>query len=290
MDQINIVFCVSANYMKFASVTAVSILKNTTSRIKFLILHEDDDVNARVRLRDFIISFPHAEVEFINCSDQIDPFLSLNNGWHKNRAHFLKWSIGENLPNIDKAIYMDVDVIVRLDIARLWNVSLDGMALAAGGGENSKTGEGQLVKCFNSGVLVMDCKKWRDEHIMQQLIKISTENTDKIKYADQQPLQWVFKDKFVLLGLEFNSEPAIATLIGVEEKWNDADRGIIHYCNMDGKKPWIDPSIFKAEVWWQYCRMTPFYENFLNQMTLRRLVAVMMSIFKLPHGFFLDVE
>ena len=41
----------------------------------------------------------------------------------------------------------------------------------------------------------------------------------------------------------------------------DKQKGIIHYATFE--KPWLCPHLPLAEIWWQYARLTPFYEECL---------------------------
>ena len=48
---------------------------------------------------------------------------------------------------------------------------------------------------------------------------------------------------------------------------NIKDATILHYAGV--KKPWNLPHLFKANLWWEYARKTPYYEEILFKMLSR---------------------
>ena len=46
-----------------------------------------------------------------------------------------------------------------------------------------------------------------------------------------------------------------------EEAWDDPY--FVHYAGVP--KPWINPSVEKANLWWNYAKRSPFYELFIQR-------------------------
>ena len=42
---------------------------------------------------------------------------------------------------------------------------------------------------------------------------------------------------------------------------------MIHYAGVP--KPWRVRKIYRSELWWEYARLTPFYEDFLEELNKR---------------------
>ncbi len=85
-------------------------------------------------------------------------------------------------PGTEKVIYLDVDMIVRKDISLLWNINLGEKAIAGvpdrfgtvssswGGITNYKElGIEPDTKYFNSGLLMINCKKWIEADFTKKL-------------------------------------------------------------------------------------------------------------------------
>ena len=53
------------------------------------------------------------------------------------------------------------------------------------------------------------------------------------------------------------------------------DHYIIHYC--DVFKPWNSPHLPKADIWWQYARETPFYEEILFKNIAQNTINVLQG-------------
>lgn len=109
---------------------------------------------------------------------------------------------------INKVIYLDVDMIMIEDVSKLWNVSLADKIVAAvqdqfvqvvsrwGGVSNYEElnikGEN---KYFNSGLMIMNLQKWRDENVTSRVISCIHKNKKHTKFPDQYGLNAIlFQD------------------------------------------------------------------------------------------------
>ena len=79
-------------------------------------------------------------------------------------------------------------------------------------------------KFFNTGVLFIDLKKWKDEKISEKVIICNKKNEKYVKYWDQYGLNVVLSDKWRELDSCWNQFPEITAV----------DPYILHYV---GRKP-----------------------------------------------------
>ena len=259
MSIIHIVFCISGNYEKLAAAAAMSAMRNTRSKLHFYILteskHRANDVTAWVRMTK---DMGH-EAEFITCDCSM--FQDLPNGWHWNRAHFLKFAIAELLPNLNRAIYLDADVILNRDIRALWETDLTGKPIAARYHQDYLDG---TAPHFNSGVMLLDLRQWRRDDVMNSLIQIARNNDPNdfrpVYCADQTPLNQYFKDNLLTLDRRWNSSPM----------YESGTPFILHYYGNYLRVPWKYPRAKKSRLWWRYCRMTPFAPFFERMQGIMR--------------------
>lgn len=120
---------------------------------------------------------------------------------------------------VEKVIYLDVDMIVLTDISRLWTKDLDGSLAAAvqdkyiptvsnewGGIKNYRElGLPPTQKYFNSGLLVIDTKLWREQNIPQKVLACIEENKKFAGYPDQYGLNVVLAGKWKELVEKWNT-------------------------------------------------------------------------------------
>lgn len=116
---------------------------------------------------------------------------------HISRATYYRLLIPEILPLfVDKVIYFDCDIIINQSIQNLWNIDLDGYAIAAAlqigsGCEAVRLGYPIEYGYFNAGVCVINMKYWRKYSISKELIDYLAINSNRIKYHDQDALNAV---------------------------------------------------------------------------------------------------
>lgn len=135
----------------------------------------------------------------------------------KMTAHYARFLIPYLMDKtIERVIYLDCDTIVLGDIGMLWEVDLENNVLAAARDQTANIGDSWLIsngkelglnpleKYFNSGVLVMDLKRWRQENLTTKLIQCTLDNQDNIQCFDQYAFNVVFHKKWTELPSAWN--------------------------------------------------------------------------------------
>lgn len=119
--------------------------------------------------------------------------------------------------HVDRLLYLDVDIILKDDISKLWNADIEGYTIGAvqdvaqtvdcewGGIPNYKDlGLDPKTKYFNAGVLVIDVKRWRKENIPHQIISALIKYKKDVQLGDQYGLNVVFANKWKELDSKWN--------------------------------------------------------------------------------------
>lgn len=162
----------------------------------------------------------------------------------------------ELLPRgLRQALYLDADTVVLDDIGRLWRKGLKGRPLGAvqdagfmvtedvampyDGGEVPLS-----MKYFNSGVLLMDLARWRQEKFADRVLDYLRTYGDDASYPDQDALNAVFAGNWRELPIRWN-----VNLHGCYDRFStlsarDRDAfceaitrpAILHF--LGGPKPW----------------------------------------------------
>ena len=196
---------------------------------------------------------------------------------HVNRAAYLRLLIPELVPeNVNRVIYLDTDLVVLDDIQELWEMDLEGKPLGAVPDlgilassrmrrqkeETLGIEEGELY--FNSGVMVMDLKAWRENQYGPQVIRCVEEGN--FRHHDQDGLNKVFQDNWKPLPLRWNVIPPVFTLpvkVLKKSRWRNLalealERpGVFHWAGR--YKPWeFPPKGHFNEKYYTYLASTAF--------------------------------
>lgn len=121
-------------------------------------------------------------------------------------------------PDVEKAIYLDVDMIALQDISKLWNINIGRSNIAAvadrcevvsspwGGIKNyAELGLNADSRYLNSGMFILKPKEWRKLNIAEKAFQCAYENKSFLAFADQYVLNLVFYEKWFELDKRWNS-------------------------------------------------------------------------------------
>jgi lipopolysaccharide biosynthesis glycosyltransferase len=133
------------------------------------------------------------------------------------RSCYLRLLIGEALPSdVEKVIYLDCDMVVESDLAQLWRQNFGGaivLAVRDFGYPTLRLGIPETVDIlgidgdapyFNSGLMVVDLKRWRDEQIAQRVLEYTRMFSRTIRLGDQDGLNAVLWNDWKPLDLAWN--------------------------------------------------------------------------------------
>lgn len=270
MNNIPIFLASDNNYAPFVSTTIASIVENTKSFINFYILDSGISEENKAKIARIEGEFSNFSVEYIKIDIQkLFGDFPLHVKEHTLNV-FSRYLIPQLRPDLKKVIYLDVDIIVKGDIADLFNISLGGNHLGAIP-EYTDVLENHIKelaisnthKYFNAGILVIDCDYFRKNNLTDLLIKKTMEI--KPKYQDQDILNIVFQDNYKILNYKFNVSSYMNEFNNkkMDPEVQEALKKpfIIHYSTF---KPWNDRSVIFADDFWYYARKTSFYEILLE--------------------------
>ena len=273
-------------YAPFVATTIASICNNTKSFCDFYVLDGGIKQENQEKICKLKEQFNNFSIEFIKID--YDKFLKdfeyKNKSAHVSISTYNRFFIGELKPDINRAIYIDIDIIALGDIKTLWEQSLKGktVGIIKDEGENdliSKYKEKfSLNHYFNAGVLLIDLNKWKSNNYSEKVFEFEKLNRNILNFADQDIINVILKDDCEILSSKFNSQ-----LI------SDENTVIRHFVNV--YKPWkynyfklgnqIKP-LSNFEDFWKYAQMTDFYDelktgyekNINSNMLIKRLSII----------------
>jgi lipopolysaccharide biosynthesis glycosyltransferase len=177
---------------------------------------------------------------------------------HLSLATYYRLLISDLLPSdIEKIIYLDIDLLIRHDLKYLWSINLKENCIAAiqdmglpyvssryGLKIYPELGISPENKYFNAGVILINLTLWRQEKISEKVLDFLTKYAEKIRWHDQDALNAIFAGKWLEIDPRWNQIPYILSL----KSWQDSpfsedvfnqvinEPYIIHYATEN--KPW----------------------------------------------------
>ena len=255
----DIVVCTDKNYIMPCGVMLFSICKNNQDvDITFHIVI-DESVNPSMQKKLENIVFPKSskKVQFYtvngNGYSHLPRLDETNSKCYITKAAYYPLYLTEILPkDLDKALFLDCDIIVRHSLIDLWNTDLNNFSV----GVVPDVGEGVIDKYnrlrypqvkgyFNSGVVLINLKKWRDENRLSDFTSFMNEHPDWIKLHDQDVMNRFFYDDKICLPIKYNFQEGFLWKEMFYDYWKyeqevleaRKDPVIIHYTD---SKPWVE--------------------------------------------------
>ncbi len=199
---IRVAFSADEAYLGYAKIALASLLFHHRDGVELFFLHS----GLSPRTLSAFDSL-HDIAEFSLTPIMIkDSFL---NGWPDlrwSRAAYLRLLLPSILPDCEKIIYLDSDILVLSDISELWKLELDNHACAAVAGRvapehRRKIGLTEGTGYFNSGVMMLNPAKMKQDGDEEKFIHLFARYGDAIKYPDQDILNLAYESNWRKLPL-----------------------------------------------------------------------------------------
>ncbi len=208
----NIVCSTDDNFVQHCSIMLSSVLLNNDG-VVFWILSEGLTAINQMILKDEVESkggiFNYIKVDSAIISRL--PMPKNDNLSHISPATYYRLLVSEILPkHIDKAIYLDCDIIVRGSLKDLLETNIDNYAIGAVHQMWNEIEDASRLKYpvefgyFNAGVLLLNLKYWRENAISVKLLNYLTSNYETILMHDQDALNAVLYNKAFTLPCKWN--------------------------------------------------------------------------------------
>jgi lipopolysaccharide biosynthesis glycosyltransferase len=150
--------------------------------------------------------------------------------------------------HVERAIWLDCDVVVEADLTALWELDLEGDPVLAvqdrlvplvssryGVRSWRSLGLPGNARYFNSGVMVVDLGRWRKEQVEDRAVGYLREHRDEVVFWDQEALNAVLCGQWRELDPRWN----VPARQGSNGERDPAEAWILHFSGM--LKPWLLP-------------------------------------------------
>lgn len=159
--------------------------------------------------------------------------------------------------NVERCLYLDPDIIIRKPLLPLYNLDIGEHYIAAAGhmrGQRDNFNKARLgirnqERYFNSGVMLMNLKRIREDFTVEEILACMEENMQSLLLGDQDLANILFGRNTLIVEEEiYNLDERTFRYFKENEDWTVetvAEKTvIIHY---NGKcKPWLDE--YKGEL------------------------------------------
>lgn len=274
-NRIPIAFAFDNNLVFPACICLSSLMMhaNVDTYYDIFILHSEKENLCRAELDKLPTFYPNCRIQYRKVGSIFDNAFEIRG---ITTPAYYRLLIPELIPEYDKVIYSDVDVIFRMDLMELYSQELGCNYIAATrdlGLNFGKDGiayirsipelhEGDYIQ---SGFIVINNKVIKKDGMVDTFKKIAQR---KLKYQDQDTLNIACYGKIKYLPLQYNMtdysfEYAVKHLNILERIFTKEEitlslkSGNLHF---NGHKPWKKYCV-NFDIWWEYYRKSPYYDS-----------------------------
>lgn len=254
---INVAFASDDNFIPQLMVAISSLLyNNTNSSIKIYLLNDNISKENQDKIKNMINSYSNTELVFIKIGN-IEKDVKLPDTFSK--TSYLRLFLSSLLPNIERVLYLDCDIIVTGEIGTLYNTKLDEY-MCAGSLDlmpdfyKERIGLDKKDTYINAGILLINLKMWREKKVIDKFIDFIKKHEGQSFHHDQGVINSVFKDKILVIPPEYNFisplhvdnyEDVITCFVKKDDYYSFEELRkakdnpvIIHFCNGYLGRPW----------------------------------------------------
>lgn len=274
MNKIPIVFAFDNNLVMPACVAISSLMMsaNEDTFYDIFILHSQKQALEHSQIDKLPDLYKNCRIQYRVVDGTFDEAFEIRG---ITTPAYYRLLIPELIPEYDKILYSDVDVIFRSDLGEFYNTDMTGYHVA---GVNSLANlQPELVKYYNetvgigpegiiySGNLIINSKQILEDNVIPRFKELAKNN---YKYQDMDVINIACRGKIKYLSplfclTTYISEYYVYRKQELYDIWdreyvdNAMSYGIVHY---NGQKPWKGYCI-NFDVWWEYYRKSPFFDN-----------------------------
>lgn len=210
----NIMFVSDDNYSHNLGVCSYSVLHNmclTVDSVRVFVMDCGISEEHKEMLTRQTARFDNAEMIFFNIEKLLDEVVPKEGArWH--RAIYGRLFIPqlmEKVPDIDRLLYLDCDIIMDAPVTELFTMDLEGKCLAAVADASDESRKKELgippEKVYiNSGVLLIDAARWLALDASRRMIDYINGFPEELLYPDQDAINYVLMDDIKIIGITYN--------------------------------------------------------------------------------------
>lgn len=302
-NNLPIVICFDDNYSHSGGALIQTII-NKASRHKnydILVLENGVSQKNKKRLVSLIEGSPNFSLRFFDVK-AFDEIKDVHTRAHFSPATYARLFIPRVFRTQDRVLFIDADTVVNDDVAKLFELDIGKNLVAAvkdivmegfvryGTVSDQHTGAMEakyylkdylglddIDGYFQAGLILFNLSQMHQENTYKKLIDALLERP--YWFLDQDIMNRVFQGRIYYLpmswnvfhgnGNTFEFFPGLKFATFSEFLESRKKPSMIHFAG--DQKPWNNPSVDFAEMYWNSLRNTPWYEERVNNLVTKRL-------------------
>lgn len=288
-----VAFACNDKFVPYMATLLESICECSSPKYNYdiLVLTQNISDNNKAILREMIKDRENFAIRYLDPTPYIQGCSFYVRG-HFSIETYFRLVLPELLPDYQKILYLDSDMVVQQDVAELYHEDIEGYLLGAchdadtaglynGYEPNKKKYMDQVLQLkepylyFQAGTLLMNLEEFRKVYTAEEKLRYA--GSYKFQLLDQDILNKLCEGRVRYLDMAWN---ALVDYAGIRKNqivvkapaWLNEmylaareNPKIIHYAGSE--KPWQQPEMDFGAVFWHYARRTPYYEPLLRDMT-----------------------
>ncbi|MBR6915286.1 MAG: glycosyltransferase family 8 protein [Clostridia bacterium] len=258
-------FACDDRYVPYLDVAMISLADHASDENDYVITVLKTDISEKNQAILKSHEKDNVRIEFYDVGKMLEPVREkLPEMFYFGVAAFFRLFIETAFPQYDKAVYLDSDVILLNDIAKLYDTELGDNLVAAAYEQNTDRSPmfTEYVEniigipyytYFNSGVMVMNLKEFRRFGVRERFLSMLTEYNFDSLAPDQEYLNVICHGRVKYLPTGWN-----------KHSFPEAPEGELNLCHFAlSDKPWFYPDTINGEYFWEYAKKSVFYDSLL---------------------------
>lgn len=276
------------NYLIQTCVTLCSLKNSIDGEIKITVhVISNEEIPNEDKGRINKLSDDNFVIDWIVFANKINLPLPDEKYVAASQAALIKFNLCDIFNYLDDILYLDGDLIIKTGICDIFKYDLHDVYAAVVPDlpqvlyDKPIFNEGNGIKYFNSGVMLLNLKSMREDDIRNILYEDRRSHPNDL-LMDQNSLNRVFGKKTIIMDPKFNV--TVANLIRSRNKYNFGNlnkacgvnyknleelidsASVIHYSSKD--KPWLYFDAPKSDMWiYNFC-LSPYAEVGLDRCSL----------------------
>ena len=263
MKIVPVFFAVDDTYAPYLSVALRSLIEHSSPSYQYHIHILIDTLSDETQKKLLSMQTKNVCINFVPVREKLARYMGkLHLRDYYTQATYYRFVISELFPEYDRCLYLDCDILVLNDVAKLYEAELGDALLGAVADDvvanlsffRDYVGEFLGVpyeKYFNAGILVLNLFEMRRADMSGALVNVMNERTFPVA-QDQDYLNVLCYGRTAYLDGAWN-----------KTAFPDAEQGempnIVHF--KINFKPWHYDDISFGAHFWQCAKRTPFYHE-----------------------------
>ena len=264
--KVPVFFSCDDNYIPFLGVAIKSLIDNVSRDNDYFIFVLHSKMSIKNMKIITAMEKENVSICFIDVSEKLIKYgEKLNLRDYYTVSIYFRIFIPDMFRDFDKAIYLDADMVVLEDIAKLYDIELGDNLL--GGVPDAVIASRQefrdyaelacgiypYTRYFNSGMMLMNLDGMRKFDLEGRFEHLFNTYRFETVCPDQDYLNVICKDRVLYLDEGWDK-------MAIDGSYKNPM--IVHYNNF--AKPWQQDGINYSDEFWKYAKDTPYYEDIME--------------------------